>query len=125
MCKLNEAITEYNRLCRLIGKPPYGDCQLVALMLHLKVGGVIVRGCVVVEDGEKGEQGKKIDHFWLEIDGQICDPLARNWKREVISWLKTDEISPEAIINDLKSFLEEFPEPSLNPLFPLRWKVTL
>jgi hypothetical protein len=114
---INDAFTEYNRLCELIGRPPYGDCELVALMLHKKVGGNIIKGYVTVEDGDK------LEHFWLEIDDQICDPLSKDWKRLAVAWEKVAIVDPNSIIEDLKGFLKDFPTPSKYSLFPLRWKV--
>lgn len=34
---------EYTRLYQLIGKPPLGDCQLVALIISRAIGGYIIR----------------------------------------------------------------------------------
>lgn len=115
--KINIAIEEYKRLCSLINKPPYGDCQLVALMLFFKVGGDIVRGELVMEDG------KLVDHFWLEIDGQVCDPLSKDWTRDVESREKKENIEPQQIIDDWQKFITDFPQPAKYELFPLRWAV--
>ena len=54
------AKTEYQRLCNLIGHPPYSDCQLVSLMLHLAVpDSNIVEGICFCDDE------REINHFWI------------------------------------------------------------
>ncbi|YAF99281.1 MAG: hypothetical protein AB3A66_27965 (plasmid) [Nodularia sp. CChRGM 3473] len=117
---LDKAIEEYQRLCNLIGgNPPYGDCELVALMLYFKAGGVIAKGQVIMEDGEK------LEHFWLEVDNQICDPLSKDWTRAAKTWVKVEEVSPNSIIENLNRFLDEFPDPSPYSPCLLRWKVKL
>ncbi|MFB2979090.1 hypothetical protein [Microseira sp. BLCC-F43] len=118
-----DAIAEYRRLCDLIGgRPPFGDCELVALLIYRAVSGgtkKIVRGWIEFEDDERTE------HFWVEVDGEILDPLANDFTRPVISWLPIESYSPQQIVRDLEAFLADFPYPWSGTPFPLRWKVRL
>ncbi|MEN8444163.1 MAG: hypothetical protein ABG776_04015, partial [Cyanobacteria bacterium J06555_13] len=54
-----KAQAEYKRLRSLIGdRHPFGDCQLVALMIARAIDGTIIDGEVSCSDG------KRIWHFW-------------------------------------------------------------
>lgn len=111
------ALAEYKRLCQLINKPPYGDCQLVALMLWIKLGGEIIRGNLLMEDG------RNVNHYWIEKDGEMFDPLSADWEVAIESRLSRIAIDPLEIISEWQAFIAEFPQPAKYELFPLRWAI--
>lgn len=112
------AVEEYRRLCDLAGKIPYGECELIALMIsRVLPGSVIVRGLVEVDSGEP------IKHFWVQYQGRDIDPLSTDWNSIVIERLAIKIIEPFQIIENYLLFLQDFPEPSENTMFPLRWKL--
>lgn len=113
---------EYRRLCDLAGKIPYGECELVALMIsRILPGSVIVRGWVKVDSGEFVEQD--IDHFWVRFEEKDVDPLSNDWTSIILERLTTSVIEPSQIEQHYRLFLREFPESSENTMFPLRWKL--
>ena len=109
---------EYKHLCELIGgKNPYGDCQLVALMLHLAIPeSVIIEGVIECID-------RDVNHFWVRIEEIDVDPLSIAWNTFILSRKVLKEVGAEEILQEYKSFIEAFPEPSEYSFFPLRWKV--
>lgn len=107
---------EYKRFCSLIDKPPYGDCEMVALAIACKTGLKIMRGFVVFEDGDR------VEHCWLESEDNIVfDPLSLDWSRQPVNRLDATERNLQDVLNEYWSFINEFPEPCPNCLFPLRW----
>lgn len=108
---------EYQRLCNLIGHPPYGDCQLVALMLHLAMpDSNIVEGNVICDDQ------REVNHFWVTLNGQDIDPLSEDWESEIYARKYLRVVPSSEILEEYKSFIGEFPEPCEYSFFPLRWK---
>lgn len=113
---LQLAISEYKRLCNLNGEIPYGECQIVALMMYLKAGGEIIRGYVYTND-------RAIDHFWLEINQEVCDPLMEDiLKNQINNREKIEIYDPLKIIKQFKDYIKEFPTPCY-PLPTLRYKI--
>ncbi len=114
---LTIAKNEYKRLCELLGRVPYGDCELVALMLHRTIpNSKIVHGDVKCRDGET-------KHFWIRVDAEDIDPLSEDWEAEIVGRKIISEVDPSKILEDYKKFIAEFPEPCEYTFFPLRWKV--
>mgnify|MGYP006902112283 CR=1 FL=1 len=112
------ARNEYQRLCNLIGHPPYSDCQLVALMLHLAVpDSKIVEGNVICDDQ------REVNHFWVTVNGQDIDPLSEDWESEIYARKQLRVVPSSEILKEYKKFITEFPEPCEYSFFPLRWKV--
>lgn len=96
------AAAEYARLCRLIGKPPLGDCQLVSLMIANAIDGKIVSGFVLFDEGERW-------HFWAEDDcQQRYDPLANDWNELPISYRAERVVCKSEILDELSTFLMHF-----------------
>lgn len=109
---------EYQKLCNLIGHPPYSDCQLVALMLHLAVpSSIIVEGFVCCDDQ------RKVNHFWITVSGEDIDLLSEDWDCKIIGREHLRTVSASEILQEYNKFIEEFPEPCEYSFFPLRWKV--
>jgi hypothetical protein len=116
--RLPDAVTqEYNRLCKLMGgKPPFGDCQLVALMVsRVVINSRIVQGYVGFEDGDR------VEHFWIRSGNTDIDPLAADWLRIPVSYSVTAEVQPSEILNEYQGFIATFPEANAYSPFPLRW----
>lgn len=112
------ARNEYQRLCNLIGHPPYSDCQLVALMLHLAIpDSNIVEGNVICDNQ------REVNHFWVTVNGQDIDPLSEDWDCEVIRRKTIRTVLSNEILREYKQFIDDFPEPCEYSFFPLRWKV--
>jgi hypothetical protein len=126
---MNEiAEREYRRLCSLIGeKPPYGDCQLVALLVNKVVpNSQIVMGIVRRNSFDDTiNKYKDIEHFWVISDGIDIDPLAEDWIENPVIFSRTivRMVEPSEILDDYKRLIAEFPEPDKLGLFPLRWQV--
>jgi hypothetical protein len=116
-CDRSLAEREYQRLCQLIdGKPPYGDCQLLALMISRAVtDSEIVQGVVEFEDGHHAE------HFWVRSGGADLDPLAKDWLVTPIRKIFIRIVSECEIVNEYQGFIRAFPQNSPHSLFPLRW----
>ena len=108
---------EYKRLCNLICRVPYGECQLVALMIHRAIpNSKIVEGVVRCEDGD-------VNHFWVRANQKDIDPLSQDWDSIVIDRLVTSVVHPSVILEEYRGFIDKFPEPSEYSFFPLRWKI--
>ena len=126
---MNEtAKQEYRRLCALIGgKPPYGDCQLVALLINkVVVNSQIVTGVVRRNSiDETINEYKDVDHYWVISDGIDIDPLAEDWIETPVIFSRTIDrtVEPSEILDEYKKLIKEFPEPNKLGLFPLRWQV--
>jgi hypothetical protein len=124
----NQYEREYRRLCSLIGgKPPYGDCQLVALMIGKVISGSqIVKGIVLVDyPQELLHQDREIEHFWVVLREIDIDPLSEDWtgNPRILSREIVRTVEPSEILDEYKDFIKEFPEPDKLGLFPLRWQV--
>jgi hypothetical protein len=122
------AAREYQRLCALIGgKPPYGDCQLVALIVSKAIpDSQIVKGIVSCDSPQEPlHQHREIEHFWVVFNGVDLDPLAQDWigNPQILSRTVEQTVEPSEILDEYKRFIAEFPEPSELELFPLRWQV--
>jgi hypothetical protein len=122
------AAQEYQRLCALIGgKPPYGDCQLVALIISKAIpGSQIVKGIVSCDSPQEPlDQHRDIEHFWVVFNGVDIDPLAQDWigNPQILSRTVERMVEPSEILDEYKKFIAEFPEPNEFELFPLRWQV--
>jgi hypothetical protein len=129
---IESATREYQRLCSLLGgKPPYGDCQLVALMINRAIpDSQIVDGIVRVSyDNEDTEQcWRDIEHFWVIVNGTDIDPLAQDWSHPtILSRSIVRIVEPSEILDDYIKFIAKFPDPIIiedfPPLFPLRWQL--
>lgn len=126
---MNEtAEREYQRLCSLIGrKPPYGDCQLVALIISKAIpDSQIVKGIVSCDfPQELLDQHREIEHFWVICNGVDLDPLAEDWigTPQILSRTIERTVKPSEILDEYNRFIAEFPEPREFELFPLRWQV--
>jgi hypothetical protein len=119
------AAREYQRLCALIGgKPPYGDCQLVALIVSKAIpDSQIVKG--IVTFSSELYPHRNSEHFWVVFNGVDIDPLAEDWlgNPQILSRTIERSVEPSEILDEYKRFIAEFPEPSELELFPLRWQV--
>jgi hypothetical protein len=123
---MNEtAEREYRRLCSLIGgSPPYGDCQLVALMINKAIpNSQIVEG--IVTFSSELYQHRSSEHFWVVFNGMDLDPLAEDWigNPKILSRTIDRSVEPSEILDEYIKFVSEFPVPSEFELFPLRWQV--
>lgn len=108
---------EYKRLCNLINRIPYGECQLVSLMIHRLIpNSEIVEGVVHCEDGD-------VEHFWVRVNGQDIDPLSQDWDSRIINRSVVSIIHSSVILEEYRGFINQFPEPCEYSFFPLRWKV--
>lgn len=119
---MNEALQEYKRLCRLIGgTPPYGECELVALMIHrVMPESEIIEGIVTVEIDFIEE---KIKHFWVMLNEEHIDPLSEDWQSTVISRSIFRTVSAAKILEDYRASIQRCPDPSYHLFSPLRWKL--
>jgi hypothetical protein len=121
------AAREYQRLCTLIGgKPPYGDCQLVALIVSKAIpDSQIVKGIVSCDSPEPPNQHREIEHFWVVFNGVDLDPLAEDWigNPQILSRTIDRTVEASEILDEYERFIAEFPEPKEFELFPLRWQV--
>ena len=109
---------EYKRLCNLINRIPYGECQLVALMIHRAIpNSEIVEGVVRCEDCSD------VEHFWVRVNQKDIDPLSQDWDSIVVDRSVTSVVHPSVILEEYRGFIKEFPEPSEYSFFPLRWKI--
>jgi hypothetical protein len=110
---------EYVRLCQLIGgKPPFGDCQLVALMICYAVpNSEIIQGQIKFEDGYSTQ------HFWVSSQGLDLDPLAKDWYRTPTARVIERIVAADEILGDYRGFIEFFPDYNPCTLFPLHYKL--
>jgi hypothetical protein len=117
MTLYERAEKEYQRLCQLIGgNPPYGDCQLVSLMIYRAVpDSQIVQGYVEFMDGDRTE------HFWVQSDDRDLDLLARDWLRTPINKVAKRIIDANEILEEYRRSAELIPDFNPDSLFPLRW----
>ena len=114
------AQAEYKRLRSLIGgRHPYGDCQLVALMIARAIGGDIIEGDV------NFESRNQIWHYWaLSQDGDMYDPLADAWADVPCVYTPQRSVREEEVLGELRVFVDSIdyiPPHYENPLFPLRY----
>ena len=116
------ARSEYLRLCQLIGgRPPLGDCQLVALMLARAVKGQIATGIVEVSTGHR------FWHYWAEdVTETRFDCLADDWDPSigvVQAYERTGFVPESNVLAELRHFLEPFDwvPAGWTPTFPLRF----
>jgi hypothetical protein len=110
---------EYNRLCQLIGgKPPFGDCQLIALMIHRAVpNSEIIQGQVGFEDGDS------VEHFWVRSLDIDLDPLSKDWFRTSTERVIERIVAADEIFREYRGFAEFFSDDNPYTLFPLRYKL--
>ena len=99
--KAKSAATEYARLFALTGgRPPYADCQLVALMIARATNSDIIKGSVVLSGGDR------LWHYWAEdIDGTRYDPLAADWDEAPMAYDRQGVVSESSILRELEHFL--------------------
>ena len=114
---------EYERLRSLIGyRHPFGDCQLVALMISRAIGGSIIDGEVSCTDG------KRIWHFWaFGLDECIYDPLAAHWPdSQPELYFPCKHVKEQEVLGELEHFIEaiEYIPHNYVPVFPLRYVLT-
>ena len=110
---------EYQRICTMIGRPPYGECELVALFINRQItNSRIVEGIVHLED-------RNVKHFWVVVNNLHLDPLADDWisNPTILNRSIVRIVAPSEILDEYKKFIETFPEPKEFELFPLRWEI--
>lgn len=118
---MNEVIAqkEYARLLSLTkGRHPFGDCQLVALMIARAIDGEIIEGDVDLAEG------RQIWHYWAVKSEHIYDPLAENWEGgRPQAYYPRKHISEKAVLDELAIFvnaIERIPN-NYVPIWPLRY----
>lgn len=63
-----------------------GACQTIAKIIANKIGGKVVKGYVRMRQGDA-------QHWWVEKEEKIIDPLAEMWMDKPFIYIKRVEIN--------------------------------
>lgn len=113
----------YSKIKEAIDTLPYGDCELVALIMsRFLPGSQIIHGRL-----KESIHGQEFFHCWVEKDGQIFDPSLHDfWSMTGIERIKDAIIDPEQIEASFMLFADfatNNPDLRKTSPFPLRWEI--